>query len=98
MSETNRPGNNFVEYRRLELQHEEVGIVRIERWVQVFFYSGKIDPIVFRSRMVALQQNTQHGQQKKNQQGFSGGMVFQRFQPLDLRLALRSAGSAACVV
>jgi dolichol-phosphate mannosyltransferase len=51
--------------------------------MQVFFYGGKINPVIFRSRMVTLNEYTQRGEQQKNQQYCCGGMVFQRFSPYD---------------
>jgi hypothetical protein len=37
----------------LKLKPEEVGIVRVKRWIQIAFHRGQIDAVVFDAWMVA---------------------------------------------
>jgi len=57
VGETNRAGDQLVENRRLKLQGEELEIMRIKLWIQMSFDGGKIDSIIFHSRVIALKQD-----------------------------------------
>jgi hypothetical protein len=76
MSETDRTGNQFVEDCGLQLHPEKVGIVGIERGIQVVLDRRHINAVVLRSRVVALHQEGEQSHPHKNHQGFGCGMAF----------------------
>lgn len=75
--EANRSSNDFVEDCRLQLDREEVGIVRIQGGVQVTLDGGKIYAIIFGSGMVSGNEQAESGENRQNQGVPEYGIVFQ---------------------
>src|SRR5258708_5406637 len=69
--------DQLVKYSRLKLQSKEFEVVRIQIGIEVALDGGKIDAIVLHSRVIAVDQEGEQGQDKQNQQDFASGMGFQ---------------------
>ena len=64
MREPDRGGYDFVKDRGLQLNREEVGIVRIQTWVQVALDGGEVDAVVFRAGVISGDKDADSGQNR----------------------------------
>ena len=72
-----RSCNHLIEDGGLQLNREELRIVREQRGVQVMLDRGKVDFIVFRARMVSGHHDAKGGQQQQNRGVPKQRIVFQ---------------------
>jgi hypothetical protein len=76
MGQANRSRDQFVENCGLQLQSEEIRIIGIKCGIEIFLDGCQVDAIIFHSRVVALDQDGEHSEPQKQDQGFGRQMVF----------------------
>ena len=68
MGQTDEGCDNLVEERRLQLDSKELGIMRVERGVEIAFYRGEIDTVVFEPGVITHHHEGQNRKEKYQQE------------------------------
>ena len=78
MRQVDQTGHRFVEYGGLQLEREEIRVMRVQRGRQIVFDGAEIHAVVLAPRMIARDRQAERRKQQERENVAQQRMVFQR--------------------